>query len=216
MATTISLTPVVAGVKALATDLNTPFTSVQNFLNSIDGDNIQTNTIPGDRIKANSVAGTKLLDACITVGKLGNAAVTTVKLGGNVVTAAKLGTSAVTTVKITDAAVTFAKAFAGSATCGGFGKTQISSYTGDGSASHAITDVGWTPAAVLVTSCGGANCVLKIAGMSGTDSQNITGGTKVAGNNGILSLDASGFTVGNYNSVNGLGITFWYIALART
>ena len=211
MATTISLTSVVAGDTVIDSDVNVNFATIEGFLNALDGENIQTNTIPGDRLKSNSIQGTKLVDAAVTAAKLATNSVTSDKILAANVTTAKIADLAVTSAKLAAGALTFDKMASG--VC----KIDIGTYAGNGLATQAITGVGFQPIVVLIASFAGsyAHTVLKTGDMTGTDAVDVTdGGAAIT--TSIHSLDADGFTVGTYDYVNALARTYYYIALGTT
>ena len=209
MATTISVNSVTVGETILATDVNTPFTTIVNFLNSIDGGNIQSNTIPGDRIQSNSITGVKLVDGSITAQKLGTGAVIAAKIGTSAVTSSKVAALNITGAKIAAATITADKLAAGMA------RIKTGTYTGDGAAALAVTGVGFTPSRVdTVDITGSPYLFIKHTNHAGNNSANVQAGTTVT--NGILSLDADGFTVGANVGVNTSGQTYAYTAWAST
>lgn len=104
--------------------------------------------IDADSLASNAVTTAKILNAAVTTAKLNDAAVTTDKLDTLAVTDAKLASDAVTTNKILNGAVTLAKLASGIIPTN---KIYISSYTGDGSASLAVTGVGFQPDAMFFT-----------------------------------------------------------------
>ena len=209
MATTISVNSVTVGETILATDVNTPFTTIVNFLNSIDGGNIQSNTIPGDRIQSNSITGVKLVDGSISAQKLGTGSVINAKIGASAVTSSKVAALNITGAKMAAATITADKLAAGIA------RIKFGTYLGDGAASLAITGVGFTPSRVdTIDFTGSPYLFIKHVSHGGNDSSNIQAGTTVV--NGILSLDADGFTVGNNVGVNTSGQTYGYTAWGST
>lgn len=86
-------------------------------------------------------------------------------------------------------------------------------YSGDGAASRGVTGLGFAPDAVVVkvsnSGGGGQGGCFKTTAIAGTDSAPIPGGALIS--DGILSLDADGFTIGANARVNGVGNT--YVAL---
>ena len=91
---------------------------------------------------------------------------------------------------------------------------KLGNDTGDGTASHPITGVGFTPNLVFVQS--GSNStsgMFKTTAHSGAVSS-LTGATADNASTGILSLDSNGFTVGSATQVNTNGVVYQYIAIA--
>ena len=210
MATTYSIGTVTVGETVLATDVNTPFTTFVNALNSFDGGNIQTDTIPGGSLQSNSITGTKLVDLTVTAGKIGTGAVTNTKLGTASITSAKMDTSSVVAAAIAAGAVTYAKLQTGVA------KIKAGTYTGDGSSTHAVTGVGFTPAFVVITRSDATYEIwFRHANFTAGHSQAFPG-TKSTDGSRIASCDTDGFTVGNNAAVNAAAGTYYYLALGTT
>lgn len=208
MATTLSFTPVVAGAKVLAGNVNAPFTTLINFCNSIDGANIQDDSVPGSRLKANSITGAKLLDATLTAGKFAANSVITAAILNDNVTTAKLDDLAVTNAKIANGTIAAAKLAAGIA------RIDIDTYTGDGAATQAVTGIGFQPSLVLVFRLAAGHVILKTDDMTGADAKNMTAATTVT--DCVISFDADGFTVGDAAHVNTNLTAYFYLALAST
>lgn len=93
------------------------------------------------------------------------------------------------------------------------------SYTGDGTASFAITGIGFTPKVVMVSAGvkvgGDSNSVMRFDTMAAGDSSPISNSATFY-TDGILSLDADGFTVGANIRANNTGTVYYYLALGGT
>lgn len=100
-------------------------------------------------------------------------------------------------------------AFSGS-DCSSTGTFCVGSYTGNGT-SLGITSVGFQPDLVFVKRSGSAVGIWKSSSMSGTASNYFHNANELA-TEGISSLDATGFTVGNNTSVNINASTYYYFA----
>jgi len=91
-------------------------------------------------------------------------------------------------------------------------KIKHGSYTGDGSTPRAITGIGFAPDLVIVKNVGvSTNSQIRFAGQSTSGSLDMAGNQ--ARSQGILSLDADGFTVGSDTSVNYSGHLCVYLAI---
>lgn len=98
---------------------------------------------------------------------------------------------------------------------GGSSSVQVLSglYTGDGQATQVITGIGFTPDMVFVKSAGATSneSYFRTSNMPATESFPFIGGAKIT--NGILSIDADGFTVGPNSATNNSGKEYRYFAL---
>ncbi len=88
------------------------------------------------------------------------------------------------------------------------GTLKVGSYSGNGAASQAITNAGFSPEYVALLGAGGQRAIQRFTGM--TTSFRFGSGTATA--NGVNSLDAGGFTVGNAAEANTSGTTYHYVA----
>jgi len=209
MATTYSYTPVVAGNKIIVDDVNVPFATIFAALNSFDGGNIQSNSISGDALRAGTVAGSKLTDASVPGTKLQNATIAGTKLIAGTVDTTQIADYAIETSKLGTAAVTAIKLATG------FGRIKVSTFTGDGAGTQAITGVGFQPIFLAVLSLGTGYLYIKTGDMAGGDAKNVTANNTAS--NVLVSLDADGFTVGLVAShMNVAGTTYYYLALGST
>lgn len=91
------------------------------------------------------------------------------------------------------------------------GEMKVSTYTGNGLLSQAITGVGFQPDLVFIMSAGANEAVLAIESVTTGrfDSFNFANS---AGLGIVNSFDANGFTVGNDARVNASGVTYHYVA----
>lgn len=88
----------------------------------------------------------------------------------------------------------------------------VGSYVGDGATSKAITGLAFTPDVVIVKSSNTTNpAQVKIFGMPTNESRSFTSVSAMI-TNGIKTLDAGGFTVGNSGNVNTSGKTYYFYA----
>ena len=85
---------------------------------------------------------------------------------------------------------------------------KVGSYTGNGSASHAITGVGFQPETLLVLPATAQTAVMRSTGMTTT----FPLGAGTGATNQIDSLNADGFTLGNSAVTNASGAAYHYIA----
>jgi hypothetical protein len=85
---------------------------------------------------------------------------------------------------------------------------RVGSYTGNGSASRAISGVGFQPELVAVMSAENRDPVKRFAGMTRSFAFSTGTGLTTA----ITALDANGFTVGNAAETNSNGTTYHYAA----
>jgi uncharacterized repeat protein (TIGR01451 family) len=109
------------------------------------------------------------------------------------------------------ALLTILAAFAGGTASAGL---VSGSYTGNGSASRAITGLGLRPDVVIVKGdSSSVRAVVRTATMG--LSKEMTG-TATAASGYVLSLDPDGFTVGNSARVNQSGVAYYWIAFETT
>ena len=87
---------------------------------------------------------------------------------------------------------------------------KVSTYTGDGGDNHAITGVGFTPAAVLVFRDGDSNVAIKSSSMASNDSKLFYSTSTYTDR--VKTLDADGFILGTNAEVNDNGGTYHYVA----
>ncbi len=88
------------------------------------------------------------------------------------------------------------------------GTMSVGTYTGNGTASRALTGLGFSPDYVLVLPANGNAVVQRGTGMPASFRFDQT----AAGASDVLSLDADGFTVGNGTEVNQNTIAYHYVA----
>ena len=91
-------------------------------------------------------------------------------------------------------------------------KIKTGSYTGDGSASQAITGIGFQPDVVLIKRSGASNGVIRSSTVAGNLTKDVFASAAMFAG-GILSLGADGFTVGPDARVNTAANTYFYLAL---
>ena len=98
---------------------------------------------------------------------------------------------------------------------GGSGvQVDVGTYTGTGAASYSPTvSLGFQPTFVLIKGENSSPGVFATDTMGTNKSKELTGNTAPI-SNGVLSLDATGFTVGNATGVNQSGDKYYYIAIA--
>ena len=88
-------------------------------------------------------------------------------------------------------------------------------YTGNGAPLRSITGLGFQPDLVLVKGDLPAATLVRMSGMPGNAAKSLgADGTVLA--NGILSLDANGFSVGNHAAVNTAATTYYWVAFAAS
>jgi len=92
---------------------------------------------------------------------------------------------------------------------GVFAKVATGTYTGDATASHAITGLSWQPKKVTVYAQYQGHLPVVKTNQDGLYAKDAAGNWLTTF---IISLDAAGFTVGNHAYVNGSGVTYTYIA----
>ena len=90
---------------------------------------------------------------------------------------------------------------------------QVSTYTGNGADSRAITGVGFEPSLVIIKGDTTQKAVWRTTSMSGDNAT--TFASEPLASNYIQSLDSDGFTIGTDAIVNSNGITYYYIAIRR-
>ncbi len=88
---------------------------------------------------------------------------------------------------------------------------KVGTYTGDGTASNSITDVGFSPDYTIVLAPGANAVHQKMTGMP--RSFNFDANTGIT--NGLLGILADGFQVGNSAQVNTAGQTYHYVSFAE-
>ncbi len=86
------------------------------------------------------------------------------------------------------------------------------SYTGDGSSNHSITGIGFQPDLVIVKDDTGSEAHIRTANMPAGSAKAMASAKSLV-YDPILSLDADGFTLGNSNETNQLGITYYWTAM---
>jgi hypothetical protein len=86
-------------------------------------------------------------------------------------------------------------------------------YIGNSEANRSITGVGFQPDVVIIKSENAHNALCRTASMpsSGTNTKKLTSKTPLIANR-ITSLDVDGFTIGNNTTINGNGVTYYWIA----
>jgi len=90
-------------------------------------------------------------------------------------------------------------------------QVYVGTYTGDGTASRAISGLPFQPSVVFIK--GGSNIMqVTNSSMGANKTKAITGGTATASGR-IISLDTNGFTIGSDASVNSNGTVYYYTAL---
>jgi murein DD-endopeptidase MepM/ murein hydrolase activator NlpD len=106
------------------------------------------------------------------------------------------------------------EAFGGS-DCTSSGTFCVGSYTGDGTATHAINTVGFQPNMVTVKRSGTSIAVFRTSSMPTNDGQIFDSNESTDGSR-FKTLDSTGFTVGANGQVNTNGNTYWYFAFKTT
>ena len=81
-------------------------------------------------------------------------------------------------------------------------------YVGDGTASRAIIEIGFQPDLVIVKGNALREAYIRTATMPADHSRSLGGGGVLSGT-GINSLDADGFTIGDNQSVNEIGLDYY-------
>ncbi|MGO8838103.1 MAG: beta strand repeat-containing protein [Limisphaerales bacterium] len=89
----------------------------------------------------------------------------------------------------------------------GSGQVTVGTYTGDGTSSHAIPGLGFSPKLVFFMSVSNNNFV-----MASTNSALTYQLDAFSGNTMVNSFDTNGFTLGSDARVNGSAITYHYVA----
>jgi hypothetical protein len=106
-------------------------------------------------------------------------------------------------------------AFRGS-DCTATGTFCVNSYTGDGTATHAITTVGFQPNMVMVKGSGATQGIFRTSSMGTNVAQNFSVSNESTDGTRFKTLDATGFTVGNGSPVNTSSATYYYVAFKNS
>ena len=85
---------------------------------------------------------------------------------------------------------------------------SVGSYTGNATAGHSVTGVGFSPELVYVLGSGATSPVFRSSADTDTFGFSLGGATA----NGVTALGSDGFTVGTGNTVNGNGTVYHYVA----
>jgi hypothetical protein len=102
-------------------------------------------------------------------------------------------------------------AFMAAAPAGASAQVLSGSYSGDGTDSRAITELGFQPDVVIVKGDNTQIGVIRTSSMTGDAAKPMTGATGLTANL-IESLNTSGFTVGSDARVNSGGVVYYWIA----
>ena len=86
------------------------------------------------------------------------------------------------------------------------------SYVGSAEDNRQITGIGFQPDVVMVKAATNRYGVIRTSTMSG-DHAKVLGSTGALSSDSIQSLDADGFTVGADNTVNSLGVAYYWVAM---
>ena len=90
-------------------------------------------------------------------------------------------------------------------------RLKSGSYVGDGLASQAVTNLGFTPDLVIIKADDFNPTVARTSTMIGDASKELVSLTAIE--SGLIqSLDADGFTVGTDSRVNSFGVTYYWTA----
>ncbi len=89
---------------------------------------------------------------------------------------------------------------------------RTGSYTGDGTNSHSITGLGFTPDMVIVKAGISRHSSIKTTGMEAGKSKRLADDRPLDPDR-IISLDADGFTLGNHDSTNMNGEQYYWVAM---
>jgi len=196
---------------------------------------IPDNAITESKIDDEAVTNEKIDDGAVTSGKLGAGAVTEIKIGVDAVTTTKVKDASITKAKILDDNVSPQKLeavdepadlevpafddatgkFKWTAPAGGGGvQMKTGTFTGDGNATKAITGVGFQPKVVIIMTHAGMGDTIQAmkTDQDATFAQISKGAEMQWDEDIIISLDADGFTIGDFSPMNTSGVVHTYIA----
>ena len=164
-----------------------------------------TPPITTDEIGALQVTSFKLQDGAVTKEKIADASVSPAKLEA-------INTPADTEVPSYDQATQKFKWVPLPA--GGGVQMKTGTFTGDGNATQAITGVGFQPKFVIIMTHVGVGGTVQAAktDQDGTYAQISKGAEMQWDEDIIISLDADGFTIGDFDPLNISGVVHTYIA----
>ncbi len=106
-------------------------------------------------------------------------------------------------------------AFRGS-DCTASGTFCVGSYTGDGTATHALSNTGFQPDMVTVKGSGATEGLWRSSSMAANITQYFDGNDQVTDGSRFKTLDSTGFTVGANAEVNTNGTNYWFFAFKST
>jgi hypothetical protein len=97
--------------------------------------------------------------------------------------------------------------------CTSSGTLCIGSYTGDGTATRAITGVGFAPNLVVVKNVGAVSATFRTTSMPVNTANMFSGANEITDGTVFKTLDSDGFTVGNHARTNTAATQYWFFAL---
>jgi hypothetical protein len=103
----------------------------------------------------------------------------------------------------------------GGSDCTSNGTFCVNTYVGDGVNGHAITTPGFQPDLVMVSKGDTALVPFRTSSMNADEGHYFKNNAGNAGGGLFKTLDATGFTVGNYSGVNTNGTTYYFAALKK-